>query len=56
MPAIDHVFVQPAASDRGVSRGCALHGAVESGDNVVPMHSASLGRAYDPTPSDTPVH
>jgi carbamoyltransferase len=47
LPEVDRLFVQPAASDRGLSLGCALWGAAEVGDRVAPMTTAMLGRCYD---------
>jgi len=47
LPTVEHLFVQPAASDRGLSLGCALLGAAELGDQPQPMRTAQLGRAYD---------
>ena len=47
LPEVEQLFVQPAASDRGLSLGCALLGAAESGDPPAPMGTAMLGRSYD---------
>jgi carbamoyltransferase len=40
------IWVQPAAGDAGTALGAALHVAQEAGDDVQPMGSAALGRAW----------
>ena len=42
----DEIWVQPAAGDAGTALGAALHVAREAGDEVRPMESAALGRAW----------
>jgi carbamoyltransferase len=42
----DDIWVQPAAGDAGTALGAALHVAREAGDEVRPMESAALGRAW----------
>jgi carbamoyltransferase len=41
-----HVWVQPASGDSGTALGAALHLAHELGDDVQPMPTAALGRAF----------
>jgi carbamoyltransferase len=43
---IDHMFVQPAASDRGLALGCALQGAFEEGEAVRGLNHVYLGPSY----------
>jgi carbamoyltransferase len=46
-PDIHQLWVQPAASDRGLALGCALHGAVALGGAPRPvLTTAALGGAY----------
>jgi carbamoyltransferase len=46
-PDIYQLWVQPAASDRGLALGCALHGAVALGGAPRPvLTTAALGGAY----------
>jgi carbamoyltransferase len=46
-PDIRELWVQPAASDRGLALGCALYGAVALGGAPRPvLTSAAMGRAY----------
>jgi carbamoyltransferase len=46
-PDIHQLWVQPAASDRGLALGCALHGAVVLGGVPRPiLTTAALGGAY----------
>jgi carbamoyltransferase len=42
----DSVWVQPAAGDAGTALGAALHVAQASGDEIVPMGSAAIGRGW----------
>jgi carbamoyltransferase len=42
----DEIWVQPAAGDAGTALGAALHVARKAGDDVRPMESAALGRAW----------
>jgi carbamoyltransferase len=43
----DDVWVQPAAGDAGTALGAALFVAHDLGDDIEPMTTASLGRAFD---------
>jgi carbamoyltransferase len=43
----DEVWVQPASGDSGTALGAALQVAHDLGDDVRPMESAALGRAWD---------
>jgi carbamoyltransferase len=45
----ERIWVQPAAGDAGTALGAAMHVARELGDEVEPMRSAALGRAWDET-------
>jgi len=46
-PDIHQLWVQPAASDRGLALGCALHGSVALGGAPRPvLTSAAMGKAY----------
>jgi len=45
-PRISKMFVQPAASDRGIALGCAYLGAAKLGDKVLPMNTTYLGGQY----------
>lgn len=42
----DRVWVQPAAGDSGTALGAALALAAETGEPIVPMASAALGRGW----------
>ena len=42
----DEIWVQPAAGDSGTALGAAMHVAAELGDDVEPMATAALGRAW----------
>jgi carbamoyltransferase len=42
----ERVWVQPAAGDAGTALGAALHVAHALGDEVAPMSTAALGRAW----------
>jgi len=42
----EDVWVQPASGDSGTALGAAMHVASELGDDVRPMRSAALGRAW----------
>jgi carbamoyltransferase len=42
----DNVWVQPAAGDSGTALGAALAIAAESGEHIVPMATAKLGRGW----------
>lgn len=44
--AFSHLWVQPAAGDAGTALGAALWAAHRSGDDVLPMTSAALGRQW----------
>jgi carbamoyltransferase len=44
--SLDHVYVSPVSSDRGLALGCAYHGAVISGDKPWQLSSAYLGSSY----------
>ena len=46
-PFLDGFFVQPAASDAGISLGAAWLAAAENGDVPVPPGDAFLGNAFD---------
>lgn len=47
LPFVRRLFVQPAASDRGLALGCALQSAHDNGDLAVhELKSASLGPTY----------
>lgn len=49
LPFLKRVFVQPAASDRGLALGCALLGTVQAGDTVeTPRHVFCCGPIYSP--------
>src|SRR4051794_15484659 len=43
----DEIWVQPASGDSGTALGAALQVAHHLGDDVRPMESAALGRAWD---------
>ena len=43
---IDDIFIQPAASDRGLSLGAALYAAVEHGEEVKPINNVFWGPSY----------
>lgn len=43
LPFIKDVFVQPAASDRGLALGCALQAAFEEGDSLKPITHVFYG-------------
>ncbi|MDK9723653.1 MAG: hypothetical protein OEL88_02110 [Sterolibacteriaceae bacterium MAG5] len=45
LPFIDRLFVQPAASDRGLPLGCALQVAKESGEVLQPISHVFYGPA-----------
>ena len=45
--AFEDIWVQPAAGDAGTAMGAAMYVAYELGDEVQPMVTASLGRAFD---------
>ena len=47
LPEIDDLFVQPAASDRGIALGCALYGAASNGDPIEALDHVQYGRSYD---------
>jgi carbamoyltransferase len=42
----EDIWVQPASGDAGTALGAALHVARQSGDRVLPMTSAALGREW----------
>lgn len=42
----DNIYVMPAASDRGLSIGCAYYGAIASKKKTFPVKSMFLGKAY----------
>ncbi|MEM9505374.1 MAG: carbamoyltransferase N-terminal domain-containing protein, partial [Cyanobacteria bacterium P01_E01_bin.43] len=46
LDCVDDLFVQPAASDRGLALGCALQVAFESGDQIKPIPSVFYGPTY----------
>ena len=46
LPFIDDLFVQPAASDRGLSLGCALLGAAKAGEVPRGLDHVFLGPTY----------
>jgi carbamoyltransferase len=47
LPFVRRLFVQPAASDRGLALGCALQSAYENGDAANhELKSASMGPTY----------
>jgi carbamoyltransferase len=47
LPFIKGLFVQPAASDRGLALGCALQAAFEHGEPVFGLPHAFLGPRYE---------
>lgn len=47
LPEIDDLFVQPAASDRGIALGAALYGAAIAGDRTVGLTHVQYGSAYN---------
>ncbi|RMG40284.1 MAG: hypothetical protein D6719_11525 [Candidatus Dadabacteria bacterium] len=46
LPFIDRLFVQPAASDRGLALGCALYMANQEGCPAQPLKHAFYGPTY----------
>ncbi len=46
LDCVDNLFVQPAASDRGLALGCALQGAFEGGDRIEDIPSVFYGPTY----------
>jgi len=46
LPFVRRLYVQPAASDRGISLGCAMLGAVAAGDKPQPLDHVYLGPDY----------
>ena len=46
LPFIDNFFVQPAASDRGLPLGCALHAAFLYGEKIQPISHVFYGPTY----------
>lgn len=46
LPFIDKLFVQPAASDRGLALGCAMYVANEYGHKIIPPPHVFLGPTY----------
>lgn len=45
LDCVDRIFVQPAASDRGLALGCALQAAVEAGETLKPIRHVFYGPA-----------
>lgn len=43
---IDEIFIQPAASDRGIALGCALYGSQQQGKVVKGLDNAFKGPSY----------
>ena len=43
MDCVDDIFIQPAASDRGLALGCALQAAFEEGENIEPIQHVFYG-------------
>jgi carbamoyltransferase len=43
LPFIDHLFVEPASSDRGLALGCALYAAAAHGENIQPITHVFYG-------------
>jgi carbamoyltransferase len=43
LPFIENIFVQPAASDRGLALGCALQAAKEAGEFIKPIQHVFYG-------------
>lgn len=46
LPFVDRLFVQPAASDRGLALGCALQAAKQEGIEVEPLQHVYYGPTY----------
>lgn len=47
LPFIKKMFVQPAASDRGLALGCALQLAKEQGEDIAPIDHVFYGPSWD---------
>tara|TARA_R110002072_G_scaffold44003_16_gene123449 strand:- start:355 stop:1977 length:1623 start_codon:yes stop_codon:yes gene_type:complete len=47
LPDIKNLYVQPAASDRGLALGCALHAAHQEGENIQPIEHVFYGPSFD---------
>ncbi|MCZ6523740.1 MAG: carbamoyltransferase, partial [Alphaproteobacteria bacterium] len=47
LPFVHRMFVQPAASDRGIALGCALHGSHQAGLPLRGLETVYLGSSYD---------
>ncbi len=45
---VDDIIIQPAASDRGLSMGCAVYGSKVYNDTVPKLTNLSLGTSYSP--------
>lgn len=43
LPFIENIFVQPAASDRGLALGCALQAAKDAGESLEPISHVFYG-------------
>ena len=43
LPFVKHLFVQPAASDRGLALGCALYGAYYRNEKIAPINHVFYG-------------
>jgi carbamoyltransferase len=43
LPAVKRLYVQPAASDRGLALGCALHVAACNGEHIEPIEHVFYG-------------
>ena len=46
LPFVERLFVQPAASDRGLALGCALQAAKQEGIDVEPLQHVYYGPTY----------
>lgn len=47
LPFVKKLFVQPAASDRGLALGCALQVAKDEGENIQPINHVFYGPSFD---------
>jgi carbamoyltransferase len=43
LPFIENIFIQPAASDRGLALGCALQASMEAGESLKPIQHVFYG-------------
>ena len=46
---IEEIFIQPAASDRGISLGCALYGNKQEGQSIKNITHVFKGPTYPPS-------